>query len=123
MGQLRRRIHRLFRFSASLKVFDFSVSLIALVGIAIVSVLIMLNMPLALKSLWRKKEDEDEEVVIHKMSSVDDEKNPEEAKEKNGDKNKKNNRRQKDKKKTPTKKLFEIKTDLKKSRSDFVPPR
>jgi len=37
-----------------LKFFDFSVSLIALVGIAIVSVLIMLNMPLALKSWWKK---------------------------------------------------------------------
>ena len=105
-----------------LRFFDFSVSLIALVGIAIVSVLIMLNMPLALKSLWRKKEDEDEEVVIHKMSSVDDEKNPEEAKEKNGDKNKKITAGKKDKNKDPDEEAFEIKTDLKKSRSDFVPP-
>src|SRR3990167_1793915 len=118
-----------------LKFFDFSVSLIALVGIAIVSVLIMLNMPLALKSWWKKNEDDGEEINVHinKMSSVDDDANTkEEAKEKTGDKAKKKPG-EKAKKKTAEKKnkdknaneedgFLEIKTDLKKSRSDFVPP-
>lgn len=106
-----------------LKFFDFSVSLIALVGIAIVSILIMLNMPLALKSLWRKNKDEDEDVVINKMDSVDDEKVPEEAKEKNGDKIKKTTAGKKGKEKDANEEeTLDIKTDLKKSRSDFVPP-
>lgn len=109
-----------------LKFFDFSVSLIALVGIAAVSILIMLNMPLALKSLWKKNggdKNEDEEVVIHKMGSLDDEKNPEEVKEKSGDKTKKIIAGKKDKNKNADEEeIFEIKTDLKKSRSGFVPP-
>ena len=107
-----------------LKFFDFSVSLIALVGIAIVSVLIMLNMPLALKSLWRKnKEDESEEVHINTMGSIGDNKDvKEEAKEKISDKIKKTITGKKDKGKDEEDELPDIKTDLKKSRSDFVPP-
>ena len=106
-----------------LRFFDFSVSLIALVGIAIVSVLIMLNMPLALKSLWRKKEEGgDEELRINKMGSVEDEKdNKEEEKEKikktiigGGKKSKDKNADEEE--------VLDIKTDLKKSRSDFAPP-
>src|SRR3990167_9691053 len=75
-----------------LKFFDFSVSLIALVGIAVVSILIMLNMPLALKSWWKKNENDGEDIDVHinKMSSVDDDTNTkEEVKEKTGDKAKK----------------------------------
>src|SRR3989338_5808212 len=83
-----------------LKFFDFSVSLIALVGIAIVSILIMLNMPLAIKSWWKKNEDDGEDIDVHinKMSSVDDEKeNKEEAKKKPGDKAKKKTAEKKNK--------------------------
>src|SRR3990167_256358 len=110
-----------------LKFFDFSVSLIALVGIAIVSVLIMLNMPLALKSWWKKNEDDGEEINVHinKMSSVDDDANTkEEAKEKTGDKTKKITAEKKTKDKNANEEdgFLEIKTGLKKSRSSFVPP-
>src|SRR3989344_6722900 len=110
-----------------LKFFDFSVSLIALVGIAIVSVLIMLNMPLALKSWWKKNEDDGEEINVHinKMSSVDDDANTkEEVKEKNGDKAKKITAEKKNKDKNANEEdgFLDIKTDLKKSRSSFVPP-
>ena len=112
-----------------LKFFDFSVSLIALVGVAIVSILIMLNMPLALKSLWKKNEDdEDIEVHINKMSSVDDDTSvKEEEKEKviRQLADKKTTRQPADKKnkdKDTDEEFLDIKTDLKKSRSDFVPP-
>src|SRR3990167_5494176 len=112
-----------------LKFFDFSVSLIALVGVAIVSILIMLNMPLALKSLWKKNEDdEDIEVHINKMSYVDDDTSvKEEEKEKviRQLADKKTTRQPADKKnkdKDTDEEFLDIKTDLKKSRSDFVPP-
>jgi len=110
-----------------LKFFDFSVSLIALVGIAIISVLIMLNMPLVLKSWWKKNEDDNEEIDVHinKMSSVEDDANTkEEAKEKTADKTKKATRQPSDKKSKDSdeEEFLDIKTDLKKSRSDFVPP-
>ena len=110
-----------------LKFFDFSVSLIALVGIAIVSILIMLNMPLAIKSWWKKNKDDGEEIDVHinKMSSVDDDANAkEEAKEKTGDKAKKITAEKKNKDKNANEEdgFLEIKTDLKKNRSDFVPP-
>lgn len=108
-----------------LKFFDFSVSLIALVGIAIVSILIMLNMPLALKSLWRKnKEDADEDVLINTMGSVEDDGDAkEEVKEKNGDKIKKTAPGKKSKNKdADEEETLDIKTDLKRNRSNFVPP-
>ncbi len=109
-----------------LRFFDFSVSLIALVGIAVVSILIMLNMPLALKSLWKKNEGGGEEidVQINKMSSIDDHANGKEAKEKTGDKIKKitGEKKNKDKNTNEEDGFLDIKTDLKKSRSDFVPP-
>ena len=102
-----------------LRFFDFSVSLIALVGIAIVSVLIMLNMPLSLKSLWRKnKENEGSELQINKMESVAEEK------EKNGKEGGEGRSRREDKKAIIGKKgknnddeeeILDIKTDLKKA--------
>ncbi|KKT84812.1 MAG: translocase FtsK protein [Candidatus Collierbacteria bacterium GW2011_GWA2_44_99] len=110
-----------------LKFFDFSVSLIALIGIAVVSILIMLNMPLALKSWWKKDEDDSEEINVHinKMSSVDDDASiKEEVKEKTGDKAKKitAEKKNKDKNANEEDEFLEIKTDLKKSRLDFIPP-
>lgn len=115
-----------------LKFFDFSVSLIALVSIAVISILIMLNMPLALKSLWRKdKEDKDEEVHINKMSSLDDTGDREETKGKTSDEIKKtiSDKKSKDKNIGQSANQAEreeetlgIKTNLKKSRSGFVPP-
>ena len=112
-----------------LKLFDFSVSIIALVGLAIVSVLIMLNVPLALKFLWRKnKEDKDEDVRVNEMISVNDDLGDRvEVKEKTSDKIKKTIRQladKKDKEKNAgeEEEILDIKTDLKKSRSNFVPP-
>lgn len=111
-----------------MKFFDFSVSLIALIGVALVSILIMINMPLALKSLWKKEKNEEEEnendLHINKMGSVEDEdknkKTDLENKEKNADKikkvviGKKNNPKEDE--------LPEMNTALKKNRSDFTPP-
>jgi len=108
-----------------LRFFDFSVSLISLVGIAIVSILIMLNMPLAIKSLWRKnKEEKDVEVHINQMNSVDDEKTNKEEREKTEEKIKKETGGKKEGSRTKKEEedLPEMKMDLKKSRSDFVPP-
>ena len=109
-----------------LRFFDFSVSLIALVGIAIVSVLIMLNMPLSLKSLWRKnKENEGSELQINKMESVAEEKEKngkEGGKEEAGEKTKKAIIGKKGKNNDDEEEILDIKTDLKKSRSDFAPP-
>ena len=88
-----------------LRFFDFSVSLIALLGIAVVSILIMLNMPLALKSLWRKnKENADEDVHINTMGSIDSNVDAkEETKEKNQRQDKKTITGKKAKKKMPMK--------------------
>ena len=109
-----------------LRFFDFSVSLIALLGIAVVSILIMLNMPLALKSLWRKnKENADEDVHINTMGSIDSNVDAkEETKEKISDKIKKTitGKKSKEKDADEEEEILDIKTDLKKSRSDFVPP-
>ena len=110
-----------------MRFFDFSVSLIALVGIAIASILIMINMPLALRSLWKKKDKEsvaEGDLHINKMASVDDEKKDKsadaESKEKNADKAKKTSSDKKDKNKEDE--LPEMNTVLKRSHSDFVPP-
>ena len=115
-----------------LKLFDFSVSLIALIGLAVVSVLIMLNMPLAPKSLWslwRKNKEEAPTLSVGAPTSwsvgVDGEKESEEARGKISDKIKKTIRQltdKKDKVKDEEDELPDIKTDLKKSRSDFIPP-
>ena len=70
-----------------------------------VSILIMLNMPLALKSLWRKnKENADEDVHINTMGSIDSNVDAkEETKEKISDKIKKTITGKKAKKKMPMK--------------------
>ena len=101
-----------------LRFFDFSVSLIALVGIAIVSVLIMLNMPLSLKSLWRKnKESEGSELQINKMESVaeEKEKNGKEGERKKPARRQKSDYRQKGKNNDDEEEILDIKTDLKKA--------
>ena len=110
-----------------MKFFDFSVSLIALVGIAIASILIMINMPLAIRSLWKKEGKEviaEDDLHINKMGTVDDNKKDkntdEENKEKNADKTKKTTLDKKGKPKEDE--LPEINTILKRSHSDFVPP-
>src|SRR3989339_669719 len=108
-----------------LRFFDFSVSLIALVGIAIISILIMLNAPLAIKSLWRKnKEEKEVEVHINQMNSVDDEKTNKEEREKTEEKIKKETGGKKEGSGTKKEEddLPEMKMDFKKGRSNFVSP-
>ena len=108
-----------------LRFFDFSVSLIALVGIAIISILIMLNAPLAIKSLWRKnKEEKEVEVHINQMNSVDDEKTNKEEREKTEEKIKKEAGGKKEGSRTKKEEdgLPEMKMDFKKGRSNFVSP-
>ena len=72
----------------------------------------------------KNKEDEGEEVHINTMGSVSGEKEKgEETKEKDGDKIKKTNAGKKSKEKDiGEEEILDIKTDLKKSRSDFVSP-
>ncbi|MEK7131050.1 MAG: DNA translocase FtsK 4TM domain-containing protein [Patescibacteria group bacterium] len=110
-----------------MRFFDFSVSLIALVGIALASILIMTNMPLALKSLWKKEDKEDEDDLhINKMASAEEPKKDKDAdtekEEKNSDKIKKSTVGKKNDPKEKEDDIPEMNAVLKRRHSDFVPP-
>ncbi|MEK7142331.1 MAG: DNA translocase FtsK, partial [Patescibacteria group bacterium] len=110
-----------------MRFFDFSVSLIALVGIALASILIMINMPLALKSLWKKEDKEDEDDLhINKMASAEEPKKDKDAdtekEEKNSDKIKKSTVGKKNDPKEKEDDIPEMNAILKRKHSDFVPP-
>lgn len=111
-----------------LKFFDFSASLIALVCVAIASILLMINMPLALKSLWKKREnkEDDEDVLINKIGSDEETKkdkdSDDEDKEKNAEKTKKAVAGKKINPKEKEDEIPEMNAVLKRRSSGFVPP-